>query len=75
MLLSVCLFIVLLYYLLFCNSCFAEIQDVLGKMIVQFSIQSINANELKTFLGLYKIVGIKKVCIQSIKTMTQMLLL
>jgi len=60
---------------LFCNSCFAEIQDVLGKMIVQFSIQSINANELKTFLGLYKIVGIKKVCIQSIKTMTQMFLL
>ena len=35
---------------------------MLGRMIIQFSVQSIDANELKTFLGLFKIVGVNKVC-------------
>lgn len=39
----------------------AEVQETLGKMIVQLTSNKINATELKTFLELFKINGIDKV--------------
>ena len=61
-----CPLIILFLFLYFCLSNLSEIQDVLGKIIVTLSLDSIPSNELKKLLALFKVEDINKVLFQYI---------